>query len=67
MPQTHSRRVARFEDFEVDFRARELYKLGRGIKLQERALQVLDPESACRLEQGHGHPARAPEFLHSRR
>ena len=42
MPQTRSPRVARFEDFEVDFRARELRKQGLGIELQERALQVLE-------------------------
>jgi DNA-binding winged helix-turn-helix (wHTH) protein len=42
MPQTRSQRVARFEDFEADFRARELRKQGLGIKLQESALQVLE-------------------------
>jgi len=42
MPQTRSQRVARFEDFEVDFRDRELRKQGLGIKLQESALQVLE-------------------------
>ena len=42
MPQTRSPRVARFEDFEVDFRDGELRKQGLGIKLQDRALQVLE-------------------------
>ena len=42
MPQTCSPRLARFEDFEVDFLDRELRKHGLGIKLQESALQVLE-------------------------
>ena len=42
MPQTRAPRVARFEDFEVDFQDGELRKQGLGIKLQERALQVLE-------------------------
>jgi len=42
MPQTRSPRVARFEDFEVDFRDRELRKQGLAITLQERASQVLE-------------------------
>ena len=41
MPQPRAPRVARFEDFEVDFQDGELRKQGLGIKLQERALQVL--------------------------
>ena len=42
MPQTRAPRVARFEDFEVDFQDGELRKQGLGIKPQERALQVLE-------------------------
>ena len=42
MPQTCSPRVARFEDFEVDFLESEVRKKGLGIKLQKSALQVLE-------------------------
>jgi len=38
---SESASVARFGPFEVDFRAGELHKLGRKIRLQDQPLQVL--------------------------